>query len=65
MFKKGDRVKRIKGNNHLKYNMILGDTYTVDSHKPGKLYIQEAPTDEGFEPTYFKLVKETDNYEIY
>lgn len=63
MFKKGDRVKRIKGNDYPKHNIYRNRIYTVKDCKNSSLWLNECTN--YFEPSYFKLIKKNSNYEIY
>ena len=52
-FKKGDKVKRIKGDNT--YDMELGNIYTIREYCAGIIHLEEC-TSGGYSADYFELV---------
>lgn len=57
LFKPGNKVKRIQGQNHSRYGMFLGNTYIVDrcnEHRVTFVGISSS-----YSPDYFELVTES------
>ncbi len=65
-FKKGDRIKRIEGNDHPEYKMFKNNVYTVERISELTVWVKENRIkDTGFSPRFFELVEKSDNYEIF
>ena len=63
MFKKGDKVKRVMGTDYSQYNMIINNIYTVKECDKYEIWLDEC--EHYFKTSYFELVKESNDYEIY
>ncbi len=64
LFKPGDRVKRIRGSNHIKDGMIRDNIYTVVRQDSNTIWVKEAK--EAWDASYFELVTmNNDVYEIF